>query len=237
VVFEVEPVTKGLESVPLVKLEIIRTLGRMDTEQAKSVLLSFLKRYWEKGPILPEKRKGDKRFHEMDRDFSYIVPELLSVLYKWNSDNNVFRMAKKIAMSDDVKNYYRGNIGIRAWKICIKGETTRKGIVEEKDSVQYLLNYIEDIGPLHIDPMGLGPLKARAANAILEKQGEDALSSLVSEFENQFKNEPRDSNGFLTEKHNILRWKIRMLNNILKDKKEQELNKAKIQENKSSETR
>jgi len=205
---------------PLVKLEVVRTLGRIDTEQAKSALLGLLKRYWERGPVLPEKIKGDKGYFRMDRDFSYIVPELLGALYKWNSNDDVFGMAKTIALSDDVKNYYRGNIGNRTWEICIKGEMTRKGIVEEKDSAKYLLDYIEDIDPLHIDPMGLGPLKATAASAILDKHSEATLSSLVSEFEDQFEKEPRDSNGSLTEQHNILRQKIRILENILREKKE-----------------
>lgn len=214
---------------PLIKLEVVRTLGRIDTDQAKSVLLGLLKRYWERGPVLPEKRKDDKRFFRMDRDFSYIVPELLDVLYKWSSDEAVFEMAKSITKSDDVKNYYRGHIDHGAWEICLKSEMIRKGIVEEEDSAKYLLDYMEDIRTKGIPLAELDSLRGGAAYSILKRQGEAVLSSLVSEFEDQFKKEPRDSNGSLTERHNILRRKTKILKNVLREKKEkQEKEKAKI---------
>jgi len=207
---------------PLIKLEVVRTLGRIDTEQSRTVLLELLKRYWEKGPILPKKRKGEKRYFRMDQHFSYIVPELLSVLYKWSLDEAVFKMAKSIALSDDVKNYYKGHIGHGAWKICIKGEMKRKGIVKEKDSAKYLLDYIEDIIKKGKPPSELDLLKENAAGAILKRQSEAVLSSLVSEFEDQYTKVPRASNGSLTERHNTLRRKTKILKNILREKKEKQ---------------
>lgn len=226
-----------VRAYPLVKLEAVRTIGRIGTEHAKSALLGLLKRYWERGPVLPEKRKGDKRYFRMDRDFSYIVPELLDVLYKWSSDEAVFEIAKSITNSDDVKNYYKGYIDHGAWEICLKGEMIRKGIVEEEDSVKYLLDYLEDISKKGIPLAALDSLRGGAAYSILKRQGEAVLSSLVSEFEDQFNKEPRDSNGSLTERHNILRRKTKILKNVLREKKEKqekEKEKAKTQEENSA---
>ena len=228
-----ETIQSEVSTQPLIKLEVIRTLGRIDTDEARLVLFELLKRYWEKGPALPEKRKGDKRYFRMDQNFTYIVPELLRVLYKYSSDDNVFGIAKTIALSDDVKNYYKGNIGNWAWKICIKGEMTRKGIVKEKESAKYLLDYIEDIRKKGIPLNELDSLKIEAASYILKSQDEGTLSSMVSEFEEQFNKEQRDSNGSLTEQHNILRQKIRILENILREKQKKRENtneKAKKQE-------
>lgn len=226
-----EPLTKGIHAVPLVKLEIIRTLGRIGTEQAKYALLGILENLWKKGPVLPERRK-EKGYFYRDRDFAPVIPLLLETLYKWSSDKEVFDIAKTIALSDDVKNFYRGkeSIGQRAWEVYLKAEITNKGITEEKDYATYMLDFIEEIDPLHIDPKGLGPLKAAAARAILERLSETSLSSLVSEFEVQLTKEPDDPKGSLTERNNILRRKIGTLQKILKEKKEKEQKKAEIQE-------
>lgn len=231
---EREPVYRGIEGFPLVKLEIVRTLGRIDTEQAKSALLDLLRGYWKKIP-----RPNDKGGIVPDRDSETVTPVVIEVLYKWSSDKEVFEMAKTIAESEDVKKYsliFAGpeSIGQRAWEIHLKGEMINKGIIEEKESAKYLLEYIEDIGKKGIDSVQLGPLKTAAAGAILKKHSDSTLSSMVSEFEDQFKNEPRDSNGSLTERQNILRRKIGILKKILKEKQVQEQKKAKIQEEKSA---
>ena len=155
------------------------------------------------------------------------MPELLSVLYKWSSDEAVFKMAKSITMSDDVKNYYKGHINHGAWEISLKGEMIRKGIFEEKDSAKYLLNFVEDIRKKGIDSVDLGPLKAAAAGAIVEKYSEATLFSLVSDYEGQFEKEPRDPKGFLTERHNILRQRIGTLKKNLKNKERERAKESK----------
>ena len=228
-----EPPTRGIHAVPLVKLEIIRTLGKIGTDQAKYALLDILKNLWKKGPVLPERRKKKGYFYR-DRDFAPVMPLLLETLYKWNSDKDVLEAAKTIAHSEDVKNFYRGrdSIGQRAWEVYLKAEITNKGVTEEKDCAISMLDFIEEIGTLHIDPKGLGPLKAAAACAILERFSEASLSSLVSEFEVQLTKEPDDPKGSLTERDNILRRKIGTLKKILKEKKEKEQKKAKMQEEK-----
>jgi hypothetical protein len=210
--------------VPIEKLEVIRTLGRIGTEQAKMILLDTLKIYWEKGPVLANDFKDNKGYYRDDKDFSNMVPELLKALYRWSSDNDIYVYAKTIAESNDVKNYYGGidGIGQRAWEISIKGEMLRKNITAEKDSAKFLLGYIVDIGPFLDDANGTGEFKAlkvASAKAILERLSESTLNSLVSEFEAQQKVELSENK---MGQYNRLRKQIGNLNTVIKNKKEKQ---------------
>lgn len=230
--FEQEPERLGTDGLPLVKFEIIRTLGRIGTEQAKSTLLGMLGDYWKRVP-----RPGDKGGITPDRDFEVVTPILLETLYKWTSDKEVVDAAKAIALSPDIKKYgfiFGGpeGIGQRAWEVYLKGQMIRKGIIEEKDSAEYLFDFVDDIMKKGLDSVELGPLKGAAAGAILRRHSEATLSSMISEYKIQFKNEPRDPKGFFTERHNILRRRIGVLKKILKDRQEEERKKAERQEEK-----
>lgn len=214
-VFNKEPSPKGLHSVPLVKLEVIRTLGTIGIEQAKSALLGILKDYWQRGSNI----KDNNSSRVDHKDFATVVPLSLETLYSWSHNNDVFQAVEGIAFSDDVKEFYTypNDVGQRAWEVYLKGTMIRQGIVEEKDSAIYLLNFIEDI----VKPISYRTLKSvkkRAANAILKKHSDSNLSALITQFKDQFKNEPRDPKGFFTEHHNILRRKIGTIKKILKEK-------------------
>lgn len=208
-VYEAQPPTRGLGAVPLVKLEVIRTFGRIRTGRAKSSLLGMLKHLWKKGPVLAERRK-EKRYFYRDRDFARVMPLLLETLYEWSGDKEVLEVARAIALSEDVRNVYRGpeSIGQRAWEICLKGEMINKGVVEEEDSAKYLLDFVDDIRKKGLDSVELGPVKGAAAGAILRRHSETTLSSLISEHDSQLKKEPRDPKGSSTERHHILRRRI-----------------------------
>ncbi len=211
-----------LATIPLPssrKLEAIRTLGRIDSEKAKSVVLDLLKQYWKRGPLLPEKAKGDKKFFEMDEDFTYTVPELLKALYKWSSDEDVFEMAKTISLSEDVKKYYHGEIGHSSWEINLKGEMLRKGIIEEKDTIKYLLDRVEDIIKKDSIPVELG-LRKEVALDMLRKISEASLSSVRNEFNEQFAKESSNPDGSLTESQKTLRNKINNLEYAIREIKE-----------------
>jgi len=192
--FENEITPLGMYDVPLVKLEVVRTLGSIGTEQAKSALLRILKGYWERGPKIQDKRR-----FQWDRDFSPVVPLLLETLYKWSGDKDVFEIAKIIALSEDVKKYYGRkdrttgySIGQRAWEVYLKGEMISKGIVEERDSAVYLLDYEEDIIKKGINSVPLGPMKRAAASSILAKHSEVTLTSILKEAEQEFKKRHED---------------------------------------------
>jgi len=218
-VFRKEPVPKGLHDVPLVKLEAIRRLGTIGTEQAKSALLGILKDYWQRGSNI----KDDNSSRVDHRDFRTMIPLLIKTLDRWGEDKDVFKIVETIAFSDDVKEFYTypNDIGQRAWEVYLKGTMIRQGILEEKDSAIYLLNFIEDIEK-PIAYRTLKSVKKRAAIAILHQHSDSNLSALIKEFNDQIKKEPRDSKGFLTERHNILRRKKGTINKILKEKKEKE---------------
>ncbi|PIV55380.1 hypothetical protein COS16_07310 [Candidatus Desantisbacteria bacterium CG02_land_8_20_14_3_00_49_13] len=56
-IFKKEPYENLMppEGIPIVKLEIIRTLERIGGDKAKSALLDILKKYWESGPKVKDK--------------------------------------------------------------------------------------------------------------------------------------------------------------------------------------
>ena len=102
--------------------------------------------------------------------------------------------------------------------VYLKSTIIKNGIEEEKVSAIYLLDYIEDIRKKGFDSDKLALLKIAAARANLDRFSETTLSSLIKEFTDQLEREPRDSKGFLTGRHNILRRKIGYTKKILKEK-------------------
>jgi len=197
--------------VSLTKLEAVRTLGRIGSEQAKTLLLDTLKLYLEKGPILPDKYKDDKRYFQDDRDFTYIVPELLKALYKWSSDNQVYEYIKN---SNQSKNY------IEAWEIYLNGEIIRKGVDNERDSTLYWLELENDLankGKAYSEKNGI--VKMNAVREILNQRiSENVMNSLIEEFKKEQEKEPRDKG--LTVRYLELRDKIDNLEYYIKSKKE-----------------
>lgn len=218
-IFETEPLTvKGLESYPLVKLEVIRTLGRIGTEQAKSALLGMLKNLWEKGPVLP-KGKKNKGYFYFDRDFAPVVPALLEALYQWSNDKDVSEIAKIIAFSEDIKKYpgyrIRDGIGHKAWQIYIKAQMFEKGVIEEKESAEYLIAYEENITKKDLTTLPLGTLRRSASRAVLSKLNTATLRSLLTEAQQEYE-----------KNRNVeCRRRIEIINKVLEEKDEK-LNKG-----------
>jgi hypothetical protein len=213
-------------SISVKKLEAIRTLGRIGTEQAKTILLDQLKLYWEKGPIQSEISNIHISYAPDNKDFTYTVSELLKAIYKWSSDDKVYEYAKKVAESTDVNNFYSTSDGIsqRAWAISLKGEMLRKGIVKEKDSAMYLMDYTQNIINSGIDLSGT--VKVMAAADILERFSNETLSSVVSDYEGQLKKEPDGPrNNPITERQHNLISKISRLKSLMKNMNEK---KAKL---------
>jgi hypothetical protein len=180
--FAKEASTRGSHAVPLVKLEVIRTLSRIDTEQAKAALLGILKDCWQKGPNVK-----DKKDFGIDRDFATVIPLLLETLHRWSGEEDVFKTVEGIALSEDVKSLYAypNGIGQRAWEVYLKGTMIRQGIVEESNSAMYLLDFMEDIA----GPVGyrtLESIKKRAAAVIFESHSVAVLASLLRELEGEF---------------------------------------------------
>jgi hypothetical protein len=220
--FNQEPNIDGTDYHPITKYEILRTLGRIGTKEAKTALLEILKDYWKRLPGLRVIRNGRVSVYPGEQDFASVVPVILESLYKWSSENDVYEFAKSIAESSDVKNYYGGINGIeqRAWEIYLKGEMLRKGILGEKESANYLMDHVESLIKAGIDSNS-GTTKAAAVGAIMLRFNESTLVTLKSEYEGQYKNEPLSpKEAPLTSRHNELRRRIGVIELQIKKKQE-----------------
>jgi hypothetical protein len=218
--FNQEPNIDGTDYYPITKYEILRTLGRIGTKEAKNALLEILKDYWKRLPGLRVIRNGKVSVYPGEQDFASVVPVILESLYKWSSDNDVYEFAKTIAENSDVKKYYGGNIGIKAWEISLNGEMLRKGIVKEIDATKYCLDLENDLaknGKAYSEENGI--LKMNAVREILNQRvSENIMSSLIDEFKKEQEKEPRDKG--LTTRYLELRDKIDNLEYYIKSKKE-----------------
>jgi len=212
-IFTNEPPTRGLDIMPLVRLEVIRTLGRVGGDDAKSSLLLLLNSYWEAGPQVK-----DKKYFYHDRDFEPVVSLILEELYNWNNDDNVFQAAKKIAFSEATINYYAHRIANKAWVLYLKGYMAKQGVNSGKNSAKYLLDFIEDLSEGGVAYGKLEAVKKDAAQSLFKKHGEEVLYSLQKDIEEEFEKAPRDPNGALSKGHNRLRRQISYIKKVLKEK-------------------
>lgn len=215
-IFAKEPTPRGMHTVPLVKFEVIRTLDKIDTKEAKTTLLGILKEYWQRGPNVK-----DKRGFRFDRDFTSVMPLLIKTLDKWCEDEDVFKIVETIALSEDVKNFYTfsNGIGQKAWEVYLKGTIKRKGIVNEEDFAMYLLNFMANI-PEPVGYMTLYSVKSKAARTVFENQTEAALSGVLKRLQEQSKKEPRGPGGSVTNRHMKLLIRIGFVKEVLREKKE-----------------
>ena len=185
-VFAKEPAAWGLHDIPHVKFEVIRRLGAIGTEQAKTTLLGILKSYWQKGPNVK-----NKRLIHLDRDFTTVMPLLLETLDRWSGDEDVFKTIEAIALSEDVKKFYtkRNSIGQRAWEVYLNSKIIREGVGEDEESAIYLLEFMEKLR----SRLSYGTLEYAqymAGFAVLQKHNKTVLSSLAEKFEKElWKNE------------------------------------------------
>jgi hypothetical protein len=161
---------------PLVKLEVIRALGQLGTEQSKSALLDILRRYWQNGPSVE-----DKRGYRLDRDFANVVDVSLRTAADWGEDPEVFELLESIALSRDVREYYIRPRGLAetAWEAYLKSRMKRQGITKEEASILYLLDFMYE-RPRPIAYGTFEHIRYRAASAVLQEYAESALSAVVA---------------------------------------------------------
>jgi hypothetical protein len=214
-VFEKEEPKRGIESFPLVKLEVVRTLGRIGTDQSKSALLRILKMYWQEGP-----RVKNKKDYLLDMDFACVMPAVLRTLGSWSQDSDVFKMVENIALSNDVRDFYRRpySLGQAAWEVYLKCKITREGISKEEDSAKFILDFINNLrGQLSYGTLEY--IKYRAAFAVLQECDRAFLSSLAEKLEKELAEEEASTPaGVVSERNVRLRSNISCIKAALKEK-------------------
>lgn len=164
----------NIEFRPVIKLEIIKALGRIDGDKAKSALVDILKTYWKRGP----QNKNKKNYYN-DGDFTSVVYLTLEVIYKWASDKDVFEMAQEIVREKNLK-----LMQSRAWKLYLKGYVAHQKM-SEKDSAKYLLDINNNVLKKGRFAGEYEPAKAAIAREILEEYDESILSSLKKDLEEE----------------------------------------------------
>jgi hypothetical protein len=212
-IFTKEPSTRGLHDIPLVKLEIIRTLKRIGTDQAKSELLDILKDYWQKGPNVK-----DKRGFRLDRDFTNVMPLLFDALYKWSGEEDVFKTVETIALSEDVKKFYAGSysIGQKAWEVHLKGKIIREGIVEGEQTAIYLLEFTQQLRK-QSSYGKLENIQEMAAYVVLQKHNKAVLSSLAQKLDKELR-ENKQALEPDRERNDKLEYMVLCINGALQEK-------------------
>jgi hypothetical protein len=206
-----EPPIRGvLDRSPLVRLEVVRTLGRIGGEEAKTVLLEMLEEFWHAGPQVSD---TGKQYWYYDVDFANLVPASLEQLYAWSNDKKVYDAAMTIASSEDIKKY-GSRISQALWKVYLKGEIAQKRL-SEKESVIHLLRFYEDVKKYGVASGSLEESKMKAVSDVLLDSNDVVLTGLAKEFENTHKeavsrNDP-NAGDILHD--------MRYIENILKAKK------------------
>lgn len=171
-------------SVPIVKLEIIRSLEENGGTEAKSALLNMLKKYWKNGPKV---ETGSPIY--LDGDFSTVVPLITDALYKWADSDDIFEISKTIVDSEILKKCtphfaYPGNFRQNAWKLYLKGYVAHQKM-SEKNSAKYLLDLDNNVLKKGRFAGEYEPTKAAIAREILEEYDESILSSLKKDLEEE----------------------------------------------------
>lgn len=174
-IFAREKSPVGSETVPLVKLEVIRILDQIGSEQSKSALLDILKRYWQDGP-----RVKDKKGYRLDADFAGVLVAVLRTITAWRGDPAAFEMLEDMALSNHVRDFYTGprGLGQTIWEAYLKGKMRKEGIIEGEQSLMYLLDFMYAM-PRPIAYGTVEEIKYRAAFANLQDHAESVLSSLA----------------------------------------------------------
>lgn len=187
--FTKEPSVKGLDIFPLVRLEIIRTLGRVRGDEAKSALLSITKTFWSRGPQCACKRcKGKGLYPWHDRDYQIVLSAALKTLQKWDHDKKVLSLAKQIALDEKLRST---PVRVKAWELYLITNIANKGITTKVDSLAYLINFLEETGVqpetyVVKDKVGMRTLKSIKTDAvrnILKGYSQTALSYLQNEIQ------------------------------------------------------
>jgi len=180
--FAKEPYSNfGADYTPGVKKEIVGSLRRIGGLEAKSALVEIAKQYWQAGP-----QSRDKRHAWSDGDYSHITLLVLESLQDWCEDDEVFDLAKGMALDENIPVFLTREFG---WVLYLKGRMKREGIVSEEDAALFLVDFLEEMGIEGeaykiVDGVGKrtsASIRTGGVSRILKSYGESALAAIREE--------------------------------------------------------
>jgi len=140
-IFRDEPEVAVLEVLPVVKMEVVKTLGRMHSdEEIGPVLVSLLEDEWGKRPA-----EGDVAEKRWIAKSGPVMGYVLKELGPYVSEESAFKVVESVANPQHLSSLVvtrRPSIGISAWRLYIKGRIGRDKL-DETGQMEYLLGFFD----------------------------------------------------------------------------------------------
>ncbi len=177
-----KPVT-AQQTWPVVKIEVIRTIGRMEGEQASQALASLLGDHWDQGPVDP----NDRSLIWL-KDTCPVIHVILKEAYARMADESMSSAVEEVATSEQLGEMFarfRGGIGDLAWMAYANGLMMRAAATEETARARYLMQFRRQALEQKDSDAPLAAIKLRAAHAMLNKCDLSALKVVLDELWNE----------------------------------------------------
>ncbi len=181
--FAKEPYGVGMSpgGASLVKLEIIRALGKIGGEEAKDSLLNIFSTYRKRGP-------KSKRHVWYDGDYTSVVSATLETLYRWRNEREIFDLFKSVYLEErKIPDCYTR---LKAYELYLRAKMEKEGVISIEQSAKYLSRRLTGTGAGRKEDWvrpgvnSLEALRNMAIMVILESLGEPGLPYLEKELKN-----------------------------------------------------
>jgi hypothetical protein len=207
-VFRNEEPLKHTETLPIVKMEVVRTLGHLRGAEAMEIMVSLLREHWDRRPH----EAGADVFVWMSQDCP-VIHCLLEQVSSYAAYETVSTIVEEIALSEELAGMFakvKGGIGDLAWIAYLHGQMARANINTQKERVDYLVRFREQIleGIQQYTPLTV--IKVRAAEAILNTCDLSALQGVLDGVQEEIESK---SASF---EYNALRVKAAYLKRLIK---------------------
>jgi hypothetical protein len=139
-IFGDEPPLKILEELPIVRMEIVRTLGRIGGKEVAPIMTSLLDDQWNKRPTA-----GGSAEVQWMAESCPVISFLLKELPPYVSDDKVLKAVESIASARTLSRTFvarRPDIGMDAWHISMKSKMQRDKMNED-GQMEYLLGFCD----------------------------------------------------------------------------------------------
>ncbi len=217
-IFHKEEPVKNSEMLPIVKMEIVQTLGRIKSDEPAKVFSSLLKEHWYRRP---GKSNGDKLLLTWMSEDCPVIHYLLVQSYFHVTNESVFKIVEEIALSEGLSEMFarfRGGIGDLAWKAYLRGQMIRDNVTEQKGQIQYLIKFREESIKRKLQHTPLMSIKIRAAESVIKMYDLSVLKDAENELREEMKDKAQDQK--LRSEYNTLRRNAAYLSRLVKERVE-----------------